>query len=291
MKFLHFIFGIIQKIERYLAAKSASERAVIFVLSGLCVGVLLWRFMIPTIEEYTRDFYRLSDLRKADWQSEREQETYLQHFKNKQIALSILTEQIHERYIAIEQTHTIWQDILGEISKIIVDTDKIPEEIRATNDGKSLILKGHAEWLSLLELINLLERNIVFLQIDSIDYAQNLEGLNYELKMSNPIKTFEAIERNEEAILRFLDSTSHVRTSVPKISIPKTTSAATQIAENPSIVVQAFMLNHAKINGEWFAVGEVKNGIRLIGIEDCGVVLEKAQQRVCIHIDISRKKR
>ncbi|MDE7255365.1 MAG: hypothetical protein K2N54_04215 [Helicobacter sp.] len=129
------------------------------------------------------------------------------------------------------------------------------------------------------------------MQIDSIDYTQNLEGLNYELKMSNPIKTFEAIERNEEAILRFLDSASHVRTSVPKIAIPKTTSAATQMAENPSIVVQAFMLNHAKINGEWFAVGEVKNGIRLIGIEDCGVVLEKAQQRVCIHIDISRKKR
>lgn len=290
MKFLHFIFGIIQKIERYLVAKSASERAVIFVLSGLCAGVLLWRFIVPTIEEYTRELYRLSDLRRADWQNEREQETHLQHFKNKQIALEILAEQIQERYVEIEQTHQIWQDILGEISKIIVDTDRIPDEIRATNNGKSLILKGNAEWLPLLELINLLERNIVFLQVDSIVYTQNLKEWNYELKMSNPIKTFETIEQNEEAILRFLNSSSHARAPVPKIAIPKTSPTIMQTAESPSIVVQAFMSNHAKINGEWFAIGEIKNGIRLIGIEECGVVLEKAQQRVCIHIDVSRKK-
>ena len=148
MKFLHFIFGIIQQVEHYLATKSASERAIIFILSGLSVGVLLWRFMIPTIEEYTRDFYRLSDLRKADWQSVMEQETYLQHFKNKQVALEILMEQIQESYVEVEQTHRIWQDILGEISKIIVDTDRIPKEIQTTNDGNSLILKGNAEWLS-----------------------------------------------------------------------------------------------------------------------------------------------
>lgn len=290
MKFLHFIFGIMQQVERYLAAKSVSERTIIFILSGLCMGVLSWRFIVPTIEEYTKDFYRLSDLRKADWQSVIEQETYLQHFKNKQVALEILTEQIQESYVEIEQTHRIWQDILGEISKIIVDTDRIPKEIQTTNDGNSLILKGNAEWLSLLELINLLERNIVFLQVDLIDYVQNLEELNYELKISNPIKTFETIGRNEDAILRFLDNSSHIRTSVPKIEFPKVLTAPQQTAENPSIVVQAFMLNHAKINGEWFVVGEHKNGIRLIGIEKCGVILERAQQKVCINIDISRKK-
>lgn len=286
MILLHFIFGIIQKVERYLAAKSTIERMIVFTISGLCVGVLLWRFIVPVLEDYTRYFQRLSDLRQINLQNEREEESHLQHFKNKQIALKILTDQIYENYTEIEQTQQIWQDILGEVSKTIMDTNMIPEEIRI-HEQNMLILKGRAEWWSLLELMNLLEYKIRLLQVESIEYAQNSEGLNYELKIRNPIKISENVEKTEQVILNFLEFSSEPHHPIAKIEFPKNSPIVSQTIDLSPITIQAFMSHHAKINGEWFTIGEIKQGIRLIGIDDCGVIIERAQEKSCINIGIS----
>lgn len=294
MNILAFLYTIIQKIEEYFEAKSPFERWFFIVFIGFSVGTLLWLFVVPMLETATYNYKRFAEEQVENHQKELFVLSSEQQLRTKELALQILKDKINESYQQLTESKIVWQDILGEVSKYILEAESLPNEVEAHIENGVLRLKGNAEWFALLSFLNSLERSIPFLQIQRIKYKYNIEQENnigdYTIYIPNSKQISENVQNDAKTITLFLDTANKITIPIiSKLEIPQPKIIDNNIIPtNPIIIVQALMTDWIKINGNWIKKGDENNGIKFIEITQCGAIIEYQQQQNCIPIEINK---
>lgn len=287
MRFIRVCLKLLYYIEVYFHVKTKSERWILFCLVGLSVAVLLWVFAIPALENYARHLQHLSALKQLHIQNEILRTSNIRQYQNQQAALNILHETVERTHIQLQYAKQLWQDILGEISQHILQIDDIAKTLHASKHDNILILQGRADWINVLQLINLLERSVPFLYISYVEYNEQKDNFNYKLHIQDPFHHYD-FEKDVNMLLSFLNTPDVLDIFRDVMEIPQS-DVRVSMDMMPIVSIQAFTAQQAKINGEWFLRGEKKHNIHFIDIAECGVVLELLGIKNCFTVDIKGK--